>query len=134
MYPKTLAEVPAAIRARVTVERRIVKKTVDALLAAGYALATDQGDHRFYGDSNPTRDRQTILDALCEVDEEHLGVFTADEATGVERVVQPFGWVYFVYGNDGPDVVSDYTTNLETVLAPVNDYAAALDDAQTGGA
>jgi predicted RNA binding protein YcfA (HicA-like mRNA interferase family) len=128
MYPKTLAEVNPSVRARVTVERRIVKKTVDALLAAGYALATDQGGHRFYDESNPTLDRKTILAQLCETDDEYLGVFKADEATGVERVVQPLGYVYFVYGNDGWDVISDYTTNLEKVLAPVNDYAVTFED------
>lgn len=32
-------------------------------------------------------------------------------------------WVRMVPGN-GPDYISDYTTNLESVLKPVNDYAA----------
>lgn len=31
-------------------------------------------------------------------------------------------WVRLVPGN-GPDVISDYTTNLETILKPVNDFA-----------
>lgn len=31
-------------------------------------------------------------------------------------------WVRLVAGN-GADVISDYTTNLETVLKPVNDFA-----------
>jgi len=124
---RKLDSVSPGVRARVSVEQRIVRKTVDVLLAAGYALATDEGDHRFYGPSNPTRDRQTILDALMEVDDEHLGVFTAEEATGHERHVQPFAWVRFVYGNDGYDAISDYTTNLEDVLASVNTYAEQLD-------
>lgn len=107
---------------RIALEQRIVKRTVDALLAQGYALATDEGEHRFYGPVAPTRERATILAALMEVDDEHLGVFPAEEV-GAPKVRQPFAWVRFVYGNDGWDVVSDYTTNLEDVLKPVNDYA-----------
>lgn len=112
--------------ARIAVERRIVRKVVDDLLAKGYALATDQGDHRFYGECNPSRDRAVILHELMQVDEEHLGVFDAKDATGVERVCQPFGWIYFVYGNDGYDVISDYTTNLEDQLKDVNAMAERL--------
>jgi hypothetical protein len=59
-----------------------------------------------------------------EVDDEHLGVFQAADATGVERVCRPFAWVRFVYGNDGYDVISDYTTSLEAVLAPINDWCS----------
>lgn len=40
---------------------------------------------------------------------------------------RPIGWVRFVYGNDGHDVISDYTTNLESVLEPINAYAESLD-------
>lgn len=108
---------------RIDVERKIATKLVKALLDAGYALATDEGEHHFYGESNPTRDHQTVLDALMTTDEEHLGVFDAEEATGQLRVARPFGWVYLVYGNDGWDVISDYTVNLEDVLKSVNDYA-----------
>ncbi len=32
------------------------------------------------------------------------------------------GWVYLVYGNDGYDVVNDYTTNLdELFMARINE-------------
>jgi hypothetical protein len=27
-----------------------------------------------------------------------------------------FGWVKFIYGNTGPDVINDYTTNLEPLM------------------
>lgn len=111
---------------RIAVEQDIVTRTVDALLAAGYALTTDEGDHRFYGPCAPSRDRATILSTLREVDDEHLGVFDSAEANVTPLIVQPLGWVRFVYGNDGYDVISDYTTNLEEVLSPVNDYAESL--------
>ncbi len=112
---------------RINVERELVLKTVDALLAAGHALATDEGDHRFYGAVDPTRDRDAIVAALMEVDDEHLGVFAGSQATGQARVCQPFAWVRFVYGNDGFDVISDYTTNLSAIVDPIVDYAGTLE-------
>lgn len=102
---------------RIAAEQDIVTRTVDALLAAGYALQTDiEGDPR---PTRPTRDRAAILAQLMAVDDEYLGVF-------LDNHKRADGWVRFVYGNDGWDVVSDYTTNLESVLAPVNAYADTL--------
>lgn len=37
-------------------------------------------------------------------------------------------WILLVPGN-GADVISDYSINLETVLQPVNDFAARWADA-----
>lgn len=102
---------------RIAVEQEIVTRTVDALLSAGFRLATDADDcaqHTY------TADRSVILAALMEVDDEHL------LARAGTRADARTGWVRFVYGNDGYDVISDYTTNLEDVLAPVNAYADTL--------
>lgn len=112
-------------RNRINLEHAIVRRTVKALLAAGYALATDEGEHRFFGPVCPTTSYRGIIKQLAEVDEEHLGVFTVEEANGETRVCKPFAWVHFVYGNDGWDVMSNYTLNLEDVLKPVNAYAEA---------
>jgi hypothetical protein len=113
---------------RINIERDIVLHVVAALLAADYALATDaesSDSERFYGPVTPTRDAEAITKQLMEVDDEYLGVFKAEEATGETRVVQPFGWVRFVYGNDGWDVISDYTTNLDAVMDKVNAWVDA---------
>lgn len=107
---------------RINIERDIVLRTVDALLAAGYAVGIDEDGDHFYGPSNPTRSSDVIIPHLMETDDEYLGVFPAEDATGEERVVRPIAWVYFVYGNDGYDVISDYTTNLDPALKPVFDY------------
>lgn len=123
MYPKDLKDIPdRRVRARVAIERRIVKATVDAFLAAGFALQTDQGGGPLEP-VIPTRDRQVILDALCETDDERL--YVRQVFPGPNYISN--GWVYFVYGNDGWDVISDYTTNLEEVLKPVNALAESLD-------
>jgi len=101
---------------RIRLEQRIVRKTVTALLAAGYRLATDQGTHdeAERRPETPTADRDTILAEMMETDDEFLLCYLGDET-------RP-RWVRFVYGSDGYDVINDYTTSLETVLAPIHAY------------
>jgi len=81
------------------------------------------GDARWYlpalEPTTPTPDSASILEHLMEVDDEHLYVFVPFNPESV-------GWVYFVYGNDGYDVISDYTTGLEAILAPVITHADTL--------
>jgi len=122
MYPKTLTAIEnPALRARIAIERRIVKRTVDAFLAAGFALQTDQGSSgEELVPETPTTDRKVILDQLCETDDERLFVSKGGKRSG---------WIYFVYGNSGGfEVICDYTVNVEDVLAPVNDYANHLEE------
>lgn len=105
-----------AVCQRLAVEQDIVTKVVDAMLEAGYSLQTDlRNEPR---PAQPTRDRNAILSEMMAVDDEFLGVF--DDNPEDRR---PIGWVRFVYGNGGYDVVSDYTINLEKLLAPINAYA-----------
>lgn len=99
---------------RIAVERILVERTVDDLLAAGYSLATDQAGEL---EMPFTDDRQTILAQMMETDDEHLFALKDGKSS----------WVYFVYGNDGWDVISDYLTNLEAIIDPICDYANTLD-------
>ena len=55
---------------------------------------------------------------LGECDEDRIVVYTPAKG----RV----GWLHLVYGNDGNDVIADYTTNLEPQLQAVNAYAETL--------
>lgn len=98
---------------RIEIENDIVTRTVDALLKAGYALQIHEDESR---PARPTRDRAEILAELQETDDDLL----VAELGGR----QP--WVRFVYGNDGHDVICDYATSLEDVLAPINTYAESL--------
>jgi hypothetical protein len=103
---------------RLALEADIVTRTVDALLAAGFLLLTNDGDE--IRPSTPTADKAAILAELAEVDDEHLMIYKAQHNGTAE------GWVRFVYGNDGWDVISDYTTNFEDVLKPVNAYVDSI--------
>jgi hypothetical protein len=110
---------------RIKTEQKIVRKTVSALLDAGFFLRVN--DRVELRPEQPTRDRAVIIKELMETDDEFLEAHYPAPEGNQET---PMGYVYFGYGNDGYDVISDYTTNLEDVLEPVNAYAEKL---ETGG-
>lgn len=125
---------------RQEVERKIVGQFVRDALAAGHRLAVslDRGydtDEMLLGSS----DEAAIMEAAFAGDECHIFVQPAEgptveddnadareriygAATTIERVVS-IGYVYCVFGNDGYDVISDYTTNLEALLTEANKIA-----------
>lgn len=103
------------------VEFKILMRAVMALLANGYALNTDNGGEERCP-ATPTTVLAELLPELMETDDEFLCAYRVDRSQDT-----PEGWVRFVYGNDGYDVISDYTTNLETFLAPVNAFADEMD-------
>lgn len=91
---------------RQTVERKIARKLIKDALVAGYSLGVNNGgDEDEIGSST---DAKAVLNAMFATDQDHL-IFYRDN----KRI----GWALFVYGNDGWDVISDYTTNLEAVMA-----------------
>ncbi len=95
---------------RIAIERKIAKLTIRALLDAGYHITVNDGEEDALENSTLP---SAILEAMFSTDEDYL--FCTD----------PLGaktgqWVRFVYGNDGYDVISDYTVSLETALRPVN--------------
>lgn len=97
------------ICARIKLEWEIVVKVVDKLLRSGYELSVYSEDPAI---ESYTTDRQTVLSLMMEVDDEFLYAIKDGKRS----------WVRFVYGNDGYDVISDYTTDLEDVLAPIQKW------------
>lgn len=102
---------PPAVKRRQAVEVEIIKATVKALLAAGFSLSVFDGEEDHLIEPPPSAeiqhgstDTKAIYKALYETDEDYLNAWKDGEI---------FGWVRFVYGNDGWDVISDYTVNLE---------------------
>ena len=110
-----------AVRRRHNVEKRIVERVVADLLDAGFELAVDDG-----GDEpHPrTANKTALYDALMNTDEDRLYVYHKDSPPGIDF---PMGWVYFVYGNDGWDVICDYTTNLELKLRGALEFAESFE-------
>lgn len=94
------------VKMRQLVEREIAAAVVDALLKEKFVLSVDNGDQ--FEIENST-DREAVLKAMFQTDDEYLHAARAGRPPLA-------GWVQFVYGNDGWDVISDYTTNLEKFI------------------
>ena len=108
------------VRKRQAIEVRIVKRVVDDALKAGYKLSVDDG-----GDELAVTlcgVRRVVLDALINTDEDMLILERFDPSTG--RLIAR-EWVRFIYGNDGWDVINDYSASpaMEAVLAGANALA-----------
>ena len=102
----------ARIARRVEIEKKICRAVTKALLAAGHSVSVHDGYEIVVRKS---RSVSAVMAALMSTDQDGLWAHSADGS----RV----GWVSFVYGNDGWDVIHDYTPALEQVLAPAFDVA-----------
>ena len=104
------------VRNRVAVERRVVRQFLKDTIAAGFFLVVDEWISEFGFDDEevqPTQDIMQLQNQIFNLDEAHVMLFNEGE-NPAEDVSQ--GWVYFVFGNSGWDVISDYTTNIEDEL------------------
>ena len=103
-----MTELSPQVKARQAVEREIFRAVVDALLAGGFALSLDNGacedDPNGGYEIAHSTDAEAIVKASMATDEERLYA---------EKNGKRFGWVLFIYGEDGWDVINDYTINLE---------------------
>ena len=105
-----------SVKMRQKVERKIAQAAITQLLAAGFAISVDNGE-----DFTPAyTDAAKIERAMFETDEDTLFVKNLKAGTKAGTSV---GWVCFMYGNDGPDVIHDYTVNLEPFLTEANKLA-----------
>jgi hypothetical protein len=86
------------------VEKRIAEQCARDLIAAGFTVVVDDGEEW----SKPFATAKEIVEAMFSTDEDFLIPYKDGKKQG---------WVRFIYGNDGPDVINDYTVNLEPVLA-----------------
>jgi hypothetical protein len=118
------------VKRRQDVEIRILKATVKALLDAGFTLSVFDGEedlllHRT-GPETPvvggSKDTKTIYNALYNTDEDYLNAWKGGHI---------FGWVRFVYGNDGWDVICDYTTNLEPYIGEGSAVESLIDEEES---
>ena len=98
-------------------ERAIVRTAILSLLDQGCQIAVNDGAAVVLKRSG---NAEAVIEAALETETgEALLIVFAKNAPKGERC----GWLHFVYGNDGWDVLSDYTTNLEPALAPVTTVA-----------
>lgn len=86
-------------------EAAIVRNAVHELLDHGFTLSVDNGGDDYEIDRSI--DAEAVIAELGHTDEDRLLARTGD-------VIK--GWVHFVYGNDGHDVICDMTVSLEPYL------------------
>lgn len=103
------------ICARLRLERKIVRKVAQELIAAGYNISVDDGEEVVLKRSQKLI---AIMEACFSVDEERFIAHAPDGARS---------FVFFVYGNDGYDVICDYGISLEPVMKSVNEYVDQLE-------
>lgn len=112
-----------SVKMRQEVERKIVGQFVRDALAAGHRLAVslENGydiDEMVLG----SRDEKQIMDEAFAGDDCHIFVQPADGPTVEDGRVVSVGWVRCVFGNDGWDVIGDYSANatVEALLTGAN--------------
>ena len=87
------------------IEERIVRNAVHELLDHGFTLSVDNGGDDYEIDRSV--DAEAVIAELMNTDEDRLLARTGDSIKG---------WVHFVYGNGGYDVICDMTVSLEPYL------------------
>lgn len=103
-----------SVKMRQEVERKIADKVIESILAQGLLIQVTDGEEECTGRIS---DPEAIKKAMYSTDENILWVYSD------ETVRYAIGFVHFIYGNDGHDVIHDYSINLEEIMKPANDLA-----------
>lgn len=120
-YFRTAHTTDSSVIARQLVERAIIRQAVTDILAAGYTIRVHDGEEWA---TRRLDNMEAIMDGLMSTDEEMLAVYYMDEGGDWKRI----GSVSLIYGNDGHDVIADYSVILGDVLAGANALADGLSE------
>lgn len=101
---------------RMGIEQQIIRRAVTDILGKGYKISLYDG-----GDFTVKRstDLNLILNATQTTDRDMLKVYEGDSLIGT---------IILIYGNDGHDVIADYSLSLEEVLKGASLLADELAD------
>jgi len=101
------------------IERAIARATIKALLDAQCTVCVYDGQETVV---KMSRDPAAILGAMFSTDEDVLIARPMPESP-----VKSKQWVRFIYGNEGPDVINDYTVGLEEVMKPISELSDRIE-------
>ena len=104
-YTELMERHDPAVRGRFMIEWRIASRLLTDALKLGYAVSVD---NREDPETEPSTDRKAILAAMWETDEEQLNFWKDGKC---------IGGVFLVQGNDGFDLISDYSVSLESLVS-----------------
>lgn len=96
-------------------DRAIVTQCVEELLEQGFNLSLFHEEALAFKHST---NKEQILSNLLQCDEETLAIY--------DNTQQRVGWVFFVYGNDGYDVISDYSITIEQYIPKTQELVDKL--------
>lgn len=105
-----------ALARRMKAERRMCTALVDGCLKRGYVISVSDGED---WPVRKSTDKAEIMAALASTDEDGIVIRNA--------AGDKLGWFQLIYGNDGWDVVADYSDNeicnaiWNEVLKPLSD-------------
>ena len=100
------------LQTRIAIEKRIVHRVVKDALRAGYSVSVFDSEEWTLERST---DFKTIIAAMMTSDEDTIRLR--------DKEGKNLGIVFFVYGNDGWDVICDHSVTLEEFLKGANEYA-----------
>lgn len=112
-----------ALIRRMTMERMVIRRFARGALDKGYQLRVYNGE----GWECPrTSDLAVVMNAIMATDEEGLHVYAPNAAS--ESGWYRIGAITLVYGNDGYDVMADYSVKLDDLglMAEANELADKL--------
>lgn len=116
----------AALMRRITIEGQIVNALVKQALASGYRVSVCDGEEWVVKLSS---NRAEIIGACFSTDADSLVIRDPNQA-GADGAFKKIGAVQLIYGNDGYDVISDYSSSdldaFSAWMKPVEDYADTL--------
>jgi hypothetical protein len=105
-----LAMADSSVRPRMKMELQVVHLLMELAGRYGWKLV----------ETSEAENSGDLLTDIMNLDEAVVDVFSA---TG-----NPIGWIKLVFGNNGYDCISDYTSNLESLLDPIDTLATQLEE------
>jgi hypothetical protein len=97
-----------------TIEKAITKRIVETALDQGYLVGAAADDS---ADIEPTDNLADILNAAFSYDCVDLLIHSKDED----------GFIALNFFNDGLDIVTDYSTNIESLIEKISYKQLAID-------
>lgn len=113
----------------ISIEDQVIKATIKALLDDGYILSVNDGEETTVTHST---DPDRIFTAMKTTGEDYLMVHVQINDSIRPDITEyvECGWVRFIYGNEGTEVINDYSVSLEPVIGKI---MKLISDYEEGG-
>lgn len=108
------------VRERILIERLVIRTAVAALLEAGHSITIyHEGE---LSQAVRSRNLELIMGEVGACDSETIGVFTP-------TIIGRQGFISLIHGNDGWDVMQDYSMVLSDKITAARELADAIGEA-----